>query len=252
VTPGRLAGTNGWCRCWMRVATNGWRVTPGTDPDHARSSCPPYAPGVTYGEPEISDTDWEAAYAREVPDTPVDRDVVAHARDLTPGTALDLGCGTGQNSIWLAQQGWEVHGVDIARGAIRRAEDAAERSGVSATFEVCDLTTWRSDMRYDLVVSTYALPPRGLGRTHALTVVRDAVAPGGTALVAEFEASLAASGWMAEENLVMLSEITDMFPGFHLDRAEVKVTTHTHGSDSKELPIAIVVARHPGPLAQQS
>ena len=152
-----------------------------------------------------SSTDWEAAYAGEVPDSPVDTDLMAVARDLPPGSALDLGCGAGQNSIWLARQGWRVHGVDIAGGAVERAEAAAEHAGVEATFERADVTTWCTRERYDLVVSTYAMPPSGPGRTNALTCARDTVAPGGTVIIAEFESSLADSGWMAAEQLVTLA-----------------------------------------------
>jgi len=192
--------------------------------------------------------DWEAAYAgASMPATPVDRDVVALARALAPGSALDLGCGAGQNSIWLAERGWDVLGVDIAGSAIGRAEAAAAEAGVRARFECDDITTWRTDARFDLVISTYALPRRGRGRTHALTVARDAVAPAGVALVAEFEVSLAGTGWMAEDHLVTLEEITQMFPGFHLDRAEVLRAGHGHDGATRELPIAIVEARHPGP-----
>ena len=54
------------------------------------------------------------------------------------------------------------------------------------------------------------------------------------------------TGWMAEEHLITLEEITSMFPGFELERAEVKVAAHSHGSVSKELPIVILVAHHPG------
>jgi 2-polyprenyl-3-methyl-5-hydroxy-6-metoxy-1,4-benzoquinol methylase len=196
-------------------------------------------------------TDWEAAYQGDVPETPIDSDVIGLADGLAPGTALDLGCGAGQNSIWLAGQGWQALGVDIARGAVDLAEAAALRSGMEVRFECGDLTDWRTTDHFDLVINTYALPPRGPARTHALTVARDAVAPGGIALIAEFEVGLAASGWMSEDNLVRLEEVTEMFPGFHLDKAEVKVASHGHGGESRELPIAIVVARHPGPLSGQ-
>jgi cyclopropane fatty-acyl-phospholipid synthase-like methyltransferase len=196
-------------------------------------------------------TDWEAAYSGDVPDTPIDTDVMELATSLQPGTALDLGCGSGQNSIWLAQHDWRVHGVDIAAGAIRRAQQAATQAGVEAVFEAADVTTWRTPERYDLVISTYALPPQGPGRRHALEVARETVAPGGSALIAEFEVALADSGWMAEENLVRLSDVTEMFPGFLLDRAEVKVAAHSHGADSRELSIVIVIARRPGPRKER-
>ena len=196
--------------------------------------------------------DWEAAYSDELPDTPLDRDVVRVAGELPPGTALDLGCGSGQNSIWLGAHGWRVHGLDVARGAIARAEAAAAAASVDATFERADVTTWRSRDRYDLVISTYALPSRGPGRLHALTVARDSVAPGGTLLIADFDASLADSGWMAPDHLVSLKELTEALPGFELEQAEVRVTEHSHGSDVHDLPVVIVVARHPGPLSQEA
>jgi 2-polyprenyl-3-methyl-5-hydroxy-6-metoxy-1,4-benzoquinol methylase len=204
-------------------------------------------------EPEASPEaiDWESAYAGDVPDTPVDRDIIELTRKLSPGTALDLGCGSGQNSIWLAQQGWTVHGLDIAGGAVERAEAAAARAGVTATFERADLTTWRTRDRHDLVISTYALPARGPGRLHALTTARDAVAPGGLVLLAEFEVSLAETGWMAAEHLVTLDELTAALPGFELERAEVRVAAHTHSDETNQLPIVVVVARHPGPLTEE-
>ncbi len=192
--------------------------------------------------------DWEAAYAGDVPDTPVDKDVVRVADTLLPGTALDLGCGTGQNSIWLGARGWRVHGVDIARGAVERAEAAAARAGIEATFEKADVTEWRTSERFELVVSTYALPSRGPGRVHALTVARDAVAPGGTLLITEFDRSLAESGWMPPDHLASLEEITEALPGFELEEAEVRTTRHSHGREAHDLPVVIVVARHPGPL----
>lgn len=193
------------------------------------------------------DIDWEAASAGSIPDTPIDRDVVRVAGELPPGTALDLGCGSGQNSIWLGARGWRVHCVDIARGAIERAEAAAAKAGIEATFEKADVTEWRTSDKFDLVVSTYALPSRGPGRVHALSVARDAVAPGGTLLIAEFDESLAESGWMSPEHLVSLDEITEALPGFELDQAEVRVTEHSHGEEVNDLPVVLVVARHPGP-----
>jgi len=201
-------------------------------------------PGAT------DDIDWDATYAGDIPDTPVDQDVVRVAREMPPGRALDLGCGSGQNSIWLGAQGWRVHCVDIAKGAIERAEAAAGKAGVDATFEKADVTFWRTSERFDLVISTYALPSRGPGRVHALTVARDAVAPGGTLLIAEFDESLAESGWMPAEHLITLDEVTAALPGFEFEQAEVRVTEHSHGTEAHDLPVVIVVARHPGPLTQ--
>lgn len=59
---------------------------------------------------------------------------------IRPGRALDLGCGTGREVIYLAQQGFDATGVDISPTAIRMAREAADAAGVDARFVVDDLT----------------------------------------------------------------------------------------------------------------
>lgn len=58
---------------------------------------------------------------------------------IPPGRALDIGCGTGTNSVWLAQQGFEVTGIDLAPLAVEQAEKRAQAAGVRASFMVGDV-----------------------------------------------------------------------------------------------------------------
>jgi SAM-dependent methyltransferase len=58
---------------------------------------------------------------------------------IRPCRALELGCGTGTNSVWLAQQGFEVTGIDVAPLAVERAEKRAHAAGVTAHFAVADV-----------------------------------------------------------------------------------------------------------------
>src|SRR5690625_3107495 len=58
---------------------------------------------------------------------------------LSPGTALDLGCGTGDNSIYLAQNGWQVTGVDFAPRALHTARTKAQAGKVSVRFVCADI-----------------------------------------------------------------------------------------------------------------
>jgi cyclopropane fatty-acyl-phospholipid synthase-like methyltransferase len=70
-----------------------------------------------------------------------------------PGRALDLGCGTGTNSITLAKHGWEVVGIDFAYRAIKIARKKARRDGVYAEFYVDDVTRLRMiSGNFDLIL----------------------------------------------------------------------------------------------------
>jgi SAM-dependent methyltransferase len=60
-------------------------------------------------------------------------------RKLTPCRAIELGCGTGTNSIWLAQQGFDVTAVDISPTAIERAQAKAVEAGVQIRFLQADV-----------------------------------------------------------------------------------------------------------------
>lgn len=55
--------------------------------------------------------------------------------------ALDVGCGTGDNSIWLAKNGFEVTGTDIAELAIESARRKALQAKVKCTFIAVDFLT---------------------------------------------------------------------------------------------------------------
>jgi SAM-dependent methyltransferase len=57
-----------------------------------------------------------------------------------PGRVLDLGCGTGPNAIYLAQQGFDVTGVDFASAALEKARSSAREAGVEVDFVLDDLT----------------------------------------------------------------------------------------------------------------
>jgi 2-polyprenyl-3-methyl-5-hydroxy-6-metoxy-1,4-benzoquinol methylase len=61
-------------------------------------------------------------------------ELVAAAYGLAPGRALDLGCGTGAQSVFLAREGWEVTAVDAVPRALAAARRRAEAAGVAVDF----------------------------------------------------------------------------------------------------------------------
>jgi len=77
------------------------------------------------------------------------------AGNLTPGRALDLGCGYGRSSIFLAAHGWSVVGVDFVPLAVERATKRAVDAGLGneVSFYTADVTDLSFlDDRFDLVV----------------------------------------------------------------------------------------------------
>jgi ubiquinone/menaquinone biosynthesis C-methylase UbiE len=60
-----------------------------------------------------------------------------------PGRAIDLGCGTGTNVITLAQNGWNVTGVDFIPKAIRIAKRKLKNANLHADLRVGDVTNLR-------------------------------------------------------------------------------------------------------------
>lgn len=62
---------------------------------------------------------------------------------IQPCRAIDLGCGTGSNAIYLAQHGFEVTGIDFASAAIAKARRRAADAEANVSFVVDDLTNLR-------------------------------------------------------------------------------------------------------------
>ncbi len=61
------------------------------------------------------------------------------------GKVLEVGCGTGTSSIWMAQQGFRVTGMDISTSAIGIAEARAAEKGVACRFTAADFLNCRVD-----------------------------------------------------------------------------------------------------------
>src|SRR5262249_51359976 len=58
---------------------------------------------------------------------------------LRPCRALELGCGSGTNAVWLAQQGFDVTAIDLSPLAVERARRRAEAAGARVRFLVADV-----------------------------------------------------------------------------------------------------------------
>ena len=64
---------------------------------------------------------------------------------IAPCKALEIGCGTGDNAIWLSQQHFTVVGVDASEIAIEKARDKAAKTNASCTFAVLNILKSHAD-----------------------------------------------------------------------------------------------------------
>jgi thioredoxin reductase/SAM-dependent methyltransferase len=192
-------------------------------------------------EPEA----WEERYgqADAVWSGRVNPQVPAKAESLSPGTAIDVGCGEGGDVIWLAQHGWTVTGMDFSVAGVERARQHAEQAGVAdrTSFRVGDARTWEpGDERWDLVTAHYLhLPPEPM-----LDVVRrlaSAVAPGGTLLVVGHHPGDVPAGVRARDDLFVPEALLPALDETWDARTEVVERTHT-GMGAHTVRDSILVA----------
>jgi SAM-dependent methyltransferase len=88
--------------------------------DHFRQAYKEGSPPWDIGKPDFN-------LVRTVTTTPI-----------VPCKALEIGCGTGDNAIWLAQQGFQVVGIDASEIAIQKANEKAADANAPCTFVVLD------------------------------------------------------------------------------------------------------------------
>jgi SAM-dependent methyltransferase len=97
---------------------------------------------------------------------------------------LNVGCGSGDLSIRLAQLGHDVRGIDVESAYIRLAEDNAKRTATRGrcSFAVCSIEDYQSETRFDCVVSTDVLEHIADDRRAFVKMV-DLLYPGGLLLI---------------------------------------------------------------------
>ncbi len=104
--------------------------------------------------PAVTERDQEEAVRRELADyyrageppwdtgvTPPELVALVEGHDAPlPGRALELGCGTGTNAVYLARHGWEVVAVDLIDSAIEQAREKAAAAGATVRLLCGDAT----------------------------------------------------------------------------------------------------------------
>lgn len=139
--------------------------------------------------PGTAQQHWENRYAEkeQLWSGRVNAHLPAVTKDLTPGRALDLGCGEGGDAIWLARSGWQVLAVDIATNALQRARAAAAGEGVAdrIEFQRHDLSDSFPEGEFDLVSAQFLHSTVRLERPQILARAAAAVKSGGKLIIVD-------------------------------------------------------------------
>jgi SAM-dependent methyltransferase len=99
---------------------------------------------------------------------------------LAAGRALDVACGAGRNSIFLAQAGYQVDAIDISPEGLKQAREKAEHQGLSINWIEHDLDQpFQFDTDYDLIIVMWYV------NLVLITRLCDCLAPGGYLLCEE-------------------------------------------------------------------
>jgi SAM-dependent methyltransferase len=129
---------------------------------------------------------WEERY-RDAPalwSGRVNPPLAAEAADLAPGRALDVGCGEGADTLWLAARGWQATGLDWSQTALDRAAVHAAEAGLTGrvTWLRADIAAWQPPVAAFDLVTVHFLHPEAPLRHELVPRLAAAVAPGGTLL----------------------------------------------------------------------
>ena len=115
-----------------RIADNGSVTTPSWDDAYAGSTPPPW----DLGRPQ-------PAFVRLA------------EQGLLTGRVLDVGCGTGEQTLLAASSGAEALGVDVSPLALEQARGKAAARGIKARFEVADaLSLGDLGLSFDTVIDS--------------------------------------------------------------------------------------------------
>ena len=170
---------------------------------------------------------WDRRYAERelVWTSQPNRFLVAEVAALPPGRALDVACGEGRNAVWLAEQGWQVTGVDFSEVGLEKARGLAELRGVGARGVAADLLDYTPEPRaFDLVLVIYLQVPAAQRRA-IVRGVAEGVAPGGLFVLVGHDSSNLEHGHGGPQNPDVLYTASDVAgdlegSGLEIERAE--------------------------------
>ncbi len=131
----------------------------------------------------------------------------------------------------LCQRGWRATGIDIAANAIKAAAKIVQARGLEAEPLVADATQWQPVGHHDLITNSLALPESQPERASVFRMIWDALAPGDTVLLQDFDSTMHRIGFFPGPARVTVDEFTAALAPFDIVTAQI-VDTPVQDPDS--------------------
>lgn len=175
---------------------------------------------------------------------PAHSEVVEACQVVLPCHALDMGCGSGRNALYLAQQGFQVTAVDTNPHALAGLQQIAQEEGLEGVaIRQYDLNQAQLDQDYGFIVCTVTLMFLAPGRVSA--VIEDMQAhtlPGGYNLIVCAMDTAATPCPMGFPFTFDEGELSAAYQGWELLKYNENIGTMHNGA---QLQFATLLARKP-------
>ena len=162
--------------------------------------------------------------------------VMEFAQHLRPGKALDLACGTGRDTLWLAARRWSTAAVDGSEIAIAALRSKAYALGLQVETRVADLTKQEfslGEANWDLILMCYYF------QRDLFPAVKKAVVPGGSVMAV---VHIPRAGEQSTDTRAQPGELASFFEGWSI----VRYYEGESRDPAHHRPVAEIVAHCPG------
>jgi cyclopropane fatty-acyl-phospholipid synthase-like methyltransferase len=170
---------------------------------------------------------------------------------------LDVACGEGRNSVWLASLGCNVLGVDVSPLALEKARRLAAERGVAVTWSEMDIRTWQWERsRFDAVVCIFIQFAEPAQRARLFDGFKATLKPGGLLVLQGYtpkQVEYKTGGPPQASHMYTAAMLQDAFTDFeilHLREHEDVLSEGTKHVGRSAL-IELVARRQPDPVSRQ-
>jgi 2-polyprenyl-3-methyl-5-hydroxy-6-metoxy-1,4-benzoquinol methylase len=158
---------------------------------------------------------WDKVYSEAIPSyNQLPNHLLTEAiKGVKPGKALDVEMGQGRNAVFLAEQGWDVTGIDFSPKALSLAKEHAREAGVKIrTVLTKDVNFEFGQEQWDLIALIYPMEKRSYAKVY------EALKPGGIVVVEGFHQDVPGRRVTYASN-----ELIERFSGFTILRYQDEI-----------------------------